>query len=134
MFSRLRDLGTRPTRGRVLAALRQAYLSAFALLAAPGLLLGLAFGRRAALGEAVLLALSVVAALFAGAVFWLAARGRREEATALGGAVRASIQLASAPAVPFLMGCALFGQPTALLGFWGLALALLLVGWLALRP
>ena len=134
MFSRLRELGARPPPARVLSALRQAYLTAFGLLGVPGLLLGLAFGRRATLDLPALLALLGLAALFAGTVFWLASRGRQEESTPLAGAVRASIQLASAPAVPFLMGCGLTSQPGALAGFWGLALALLAAGWRSLRP
>lgn len=134
MFGKLRRLGPAPPRAEVKAALRQVYLGTFALLALPGLLLGLTFARAVRLPSTLLMVLLPLALLLAVLAAWLAARGRAQEETPLAGAVRASIQLASAPAVPFLMGCALLGQPLALAALWGLALALLLGGLLLLRP
>lgn len=119
----------------MLGALREAYLTAFALLGAPGLALGLLFGvlgqggRPSKLEIGALLGLALALALLAAL---LAARGRTRESTPIAGAVRASLQLASAPAVPFLLGCAMLGTPAALALFWVLALLLGLLGWLIL--
>lgn len=134
MFTRLRNLGKHPSPEQVLAALREAYLTTFAFLAAPGVLLGLLLGRDLRIPLGALWALLGVSAVLVGLVVFLTTRARREETEAVPRAVRVSIQLASAPAVPFLMGCALLGQPAAVASLWGLAALVLLAGLAYLRP
>lgn len=134
LFGRLRALGRQPSPARVRGALREAYLTAFALLALPGVLLGLAFGRGLRVEGEVVLILALVGLSLALLVVWLSLRARTREDTRLAGALRASVQLASAPAVPFLIGCAFLGQLPALAVLWGLALLVGLVGWLLVRP
>ncbi|AFZ67866.1 hypothetical protein [Deinococcus peraridilitoris] len=134
LFGRLRSLGKSPDPAQVRAALREAYLTAFGLLAAPGLLLGLMFGRALRLDGAFVIVLLVLAALLALLAIWLAARGKAQEETPLAGAVRACFQLVAAPAVPFLMGCALLGQASAVMALWSLALLIFMVGFWLSRP
>ena len=133
IFRQLRSLSRKPTAEQVRGAVREVYLTVFAFLAVPGLLLGLAFGWQLRASPQTLLVLVALSLVLGALIVWLASRGRAEEETPLAGAVRASTQLASAPAVPFLMGCALLGQPLALAVLWGVALCLLLGGWFLLR-
>lgn len=137
MFPRLRRLAKSPPPAEVRAALREAYLSVFGLIAAPGVLLGalLALVGANPVGFAgpALAALLGVSLACAALVFWLAARARKREEVPLTGAIHESIQLASAPAVPFLLGCAALREPGALAWLWGAALLVLAVGWVRLR-
>ncbi|ADV66272.1 hypothetical protein [Deinococcus maricopensis] len=113
-------LGRYPERPRALRALRAAFGWSFAVPAVPALLVSV-FVRPAltfsGLELGLLLALAVGCAA---ACFWLAARAYRAE-PGLGSAVAASIQVAFAPLVPFLLGCAALRVPWALAALWGLA-------------
>lgn len=135
-YRHLVGLGRRPSPAQVLGALREAYLTGLAFLLVPGVLFGLAvrigLGRGLDPDLPVLLAFVGVAVTCAALAWWLAARGRQQEETPLAGAFRGALQLASAPAVPFLIGCTLLGSPTALALTWGLALVLGVAGWLTL--
>ena len=127
------------TREGLLQAARRAFMLAFAALALPGLPLGALYavlGRPARLDwleGAVLLGL---AATLGGLTLHLAQRAAREPGQKPPqAALTAAIQAATAPAIPFLLGCAFLTQPLALLAFWAVAYALFtaarsrLAGW-----
>ena len=132
LFARLRALGKRPTHAEVVAALREAYFTTLALYAVPGLLLGAVLGRGD-VGTVGLIGLVTIALLLAGATWFLADRTRRDEQFPLQGAIRASIQAASSPAVPFLLACAVWRDTATFLSLLAIALvAFVVLGWLSL--
>lgn len=132
LFARLREIGKNPTPAELTPALREAYLTTFALYAAPGVLLGAALGRGD-VGTIGLVGLAVLASLLAVVTWFLAERTRRDEQFPVQGAIRASIQAASSPAVPFLLACAVWRDAAALLTLLGIALiAFVVLGWLSL--
>ena len=80
--------------------------------------------------------LLVLAATLGGLTLHLAQRAAREPGQKPPqAALTAAIQAATAPAIPFLLGCAFLTQPLALLAFWAAAYALFtaarsrLAGW-----
>ncbi|GGR51488.1 hypothetical protein GCM10008959_10930 [Deinococcus seoulensis] len=121
-------------RAGLLRACRRAYLLALATLAVPGLPLGLLLAavRPLTLGSVGgVLAATVLAAVLAGVAAYLARRSARDEQlSASQAALTGAIQAATAPGVPFLIGCAFLGSGAALLPLWGVALlAHALVWW-----
>ncbi|MFT2720009.1 hypothetical protein ACMT4L_08405 [Deinococcus sp. A31D244] len=129
-------------RAGLLRACRRAYLLALATLALPGLPLGLLLAavRPLTLGSlGGVLGAALLAAALAGVAAYLARRSAQApDLIARQAALTGAIQAATAPGVPFLIGCAFLGSGAALLALWGVALlahALMwwqLPGWL--RP
>ncbi|WP_291430406.1 hypothetical protein [Deinococcus sp.] len=129
-------------RAGLLRACRRAYLLALATLALPGLPLGLLLAALRPLtlsGLGGVLGAALLAAVLAGVAAYLARRSARDpDLSARQAALTGAIQAATAPGVPFLIGCAFLGSGAALLSLWGVALlthALVwwqLPGWL--RP
>ena len=120
-----RDLRGTPEQLRG-ASLRAFHL-AFVALAAPGAVLGLLYTltRPAPYPAPAVAGLFAVALLLGGAALYLARQsGRDPRLTPTQAGLTCAMQLASAPAVAFLLGCAALHQWTALLLLWGLALAL----------
>lgn len=133
MFRRLRELGQGPDQARVLAALRETYLTCALLGAVPGLLvapIALLDGPQAR-STSALLAWVGVALVCALLCVWLAGRAYQRRPD-LPRAVQASIQAAPAPAVPFLMGCATLGDALTVGVLWALALLTGGLVWLLL--
>lgn len=129
--SLLRDVRARSHDGLIRAA-RRAYLLTLLAVAVPGLPLGLGFllTHPTPVSLPALLGLLLLAALLSGAALHFARKVANNtdlpaQQTALSGA----IQAATAPAVPFLLGCTALAQPLALLLFWALALALHALIW-----
>ncbi|PYE55686.1 hypothetical protein [Deinococcus yavapaiensis] len=132
LFSRSRALGKHPTLGELALALREAYFTTLALYAVPGLLLGAVLGRGD-VGAVGLVGLVVIALLLAVVTWFLADRTRRDEQSPLQGAIRASIQAASSPAVPFLLACAVWRDAAAFLSLLAVAaVAFVVLGWVSL--
>ena len=138
MLGPMQGLGDSPSRARLLAALRRAYLLGLAALAVPGLLIGLPLGllSRPPPGLPVLLGLSVAALLCAALALTLAYRRAR---VAVPGTpegrnlvVGAAIQAASAPAAPLLMALTMLSTPLTLLALLALTLLALAAGWASL--
>jgi len=105
-------------------AARRAQALAFAALAAPGLPLGLLYllTRPEPLAFGWVAALALLAAGLALIPLRLARRAARDPAgPPARAALTAALQAAAAPAVPFLMGCAVLAQPAAALALWGIA-------------
>ncbi|MFB9990732.1 hypothetical protein ACFFLM_01850 [Deinococcus oregonensis] len=116
----------------LLRASRRAYALAFAVLAAPGVPLGALYllTRPTPTPLAGLLGLVGVALLLACTALYLARRAARDpllppRRTALS----AAMQAGTAPAVPFLIGCATFSQPVVTVGLWVLTAVLYAAAW-----
>ncbi|MDB5044269.1 MAG: hypothetical protein JWQ08_319 [Deinococcus sp.] len=116
----------------LLRAARRAYTLAFTALAVPGLPLGALYllTRPAPTPPAGVVGLVLVALILAGAALYLARRAARDpllppRRTALS----AAMQAGTAPAVPFLLGCATFSQPAIAAGLWVLAAVLYAAAW-----
>ncbi|GAA0504164.1 hypothetical protein [Deinococcus depolymerans] len=121
-------------RAGLLRACRRAYLLALAALAVPGLPLGLLLAALRPLSPGGLngvLGAVLLAAVLAGVAAYLARRSARDpDLSAPQAALTGAIQAATAPGVPFLIGCAFLGSGAALLPLWGVALvAHALVWW-----
>lgn len=131
-------------RAGLLRACRRAYLLALTALVLPGLPLGLllaAVNPAPLTGLGGALAVTLLAAILAGVTARLARRAAQNpEGPARQAALTGAIQAATAPGVPFLIGCAFLGSGAALLALWGVALlahALVwwqLPGWLRAEP
>lgn len=119
------------THEGLLQAARRAFTLAFAALALPGLPLGALYavlGRPPRLDWPEVAGLLVLAATLGALTLHLAQRAAREPGQKPPqAALTAAIQAATAPAIPFLLGCAFLTQPLALLGFWALGSALFVV-------
>lgn len=105
-------------------AARRAQALAFAALAAPGVPLGLLYllTRPAPLAPGWVAALAGLGAVLALVPLRLARRAARVLPGPPGrAALTAALQAAAAPAVPFLLGCAVLAQPAAALALWGIA-------------
>lgn len=105
---------------------RQAYLKvfhlAFLVLAGPGVLLGGAYwlSRPASYAAGAGLSLAALGLLLGLLALWLARRsGRDSRLPPRQARLTATIQAASAPAAPFLLGCAAFHVPLAWAACWG---------------
>ncbi|UQN07344.1 hypothetical protein [Deinococcus sp. QL22] len=116
----------------LLRAARRAYTLAFVTVAAPGLPLGALYllTRPMPTPPAGIVGLVVVALALACAALYLARRAARDpllppRRTALS----AAMQAGTAPAVPFLLGCATFSQPAVTGGLWMLAAVLYALAW-----
>ena len=133
MLRPLTDLGAAPSPLRLLAALRRAYALNLAVLAVPGLLLGVPLGLLSVppTSPPALLGLAVAAAVCALLALGLAQRrvGAAQPGTPQGrdAALSAAIQAASAPAAPLLMACTALRSPLSALAL----LLLALLGWWA---
>ncbi|WP_102127606.1 hypothetical protein [Deinococcus planocerae] len=131
MFEALaRDLRT-GTPADLTRAARRAFVAAFLVIAVPGLPLGGLYllTRPAPLSAGWVTALVLLAAVLAAAGLHLARLAARDS-TGPGPQVTltAAMQAGTAPAVPFLLGCVFFSQPTALAALWLVsALAFVLV-------
>ncbi|OOV14857.1 hypothetical protein [Deinococcus sp. LM3] len=131
-------------RAGLLRACRRAYLLALAALVLPGLPLGLLLAAVRPLTLSSLggvLGAVLLAAALAGVAWYLARRSAQApDLSARQAALTGAIQAATAPGVPFLIGCAFLGSGAALLALWGVALlahALVwwqLPGWLRAEP
>ncbi len=122
-----RDLQGSPEQLR--GAARLAFHLAFAALAVPGAVLGVLYAltRPAPYPSSGVIGLGAVALLLGGAALYLARQsGRDPRLTPTQAGLTCAMQLASAPAVAFLLGCAALHQWQALALLWGLALALYL--------
>ncbi|WP_291426376.1 hypothetical protein [Deinococcus sp.] len=122
-----RDLQGSPEQLR--GAARRAFHLAFAALAVPGAVLGLLYALTQPPPYPLpgVAGLGVVALVLGGAALYLAKQsGRDPRLTATQAGLTCAMQLASAPAVAFLLGCAALRQWQALALLWGLALALYL--------
>lgn len=113
-------------------AARRAYTLAFLTLAVPGVPLGAVLALWRPLdpgGAGQLISLVALAAALAGVALYLAGRTARDPSLrAPHGLLAAAIQRATAPAVPFLIGCAFLRSGVTVALLWGLALLLFLVG------
>ena len=120
-------------RAGLLRACRRAYLLALAALALPGLPLGalLAAVNPAPLtGLGGVLAVTLLAVVLAGVTARLARRAAQSpDLTARQAALTGAIQAATAPGVPFLIGCAFLTSGAALLPLWGVALLAHVLVW-----
>lgn len=108
-------------------ALLQVFHLAFLALAVPGLVLGgiYALTRPATYPPDAVLGLAVVGLLIGIAAVYMAKNSARDpRLKPQQAALTAAMQLASAPAVPFLLGCTALNQLLALGVLWGLALLL----------
>ncbi|ABF46420.1 hypothetical protein Dgeo_2126 [Deinococcus geothermalis DSM 11300] len=120
------------TPADLIRAARRAQALAFLVLALPGLPLGVLYWltQPAPVPPSGIAALGLLAALLAGAALRLARRAARDPLQAPSrAALGAAMQAAPAPAVPFLLGCVLFGQPAALALLWLVAVLTYLLAW-----
>lgn len=118
-----RDLHT-GAPGDLTRAARRAQGLAFAALAAPGVPLGLLYllTRPEPLAPAWVAALTLLGAVLALVPLRLARDAARDPSVPPArAALTAALQAGTAPAVPFLMGCACLAQPAAVLALWGVA-------------
>lgn len=108
----------------LIRAARRAQLYALLALAAPGLPMGGLYllTRPAPLPTAWLGGVVLLAAALALISLRLAHSAARDPVPpAAHTALNAAMRGATAPAVPFLLGCAFLSQPAALAGLWGLS-------------
>ncbi|WP_104991649.1 hypothetical protein [Deinococcus sp. NW-56] len=119
----VREVGSGQPADLVRAA-RRAQAAGFAVLAVPGLPLGVlyALSGPTLLPPPWVAALAGLGALLAALVLRLAHSAARDPGQPPARAVlTAALQSGGAPAVPFLLGCTLFAQPLAVVAFWALA-------------
>ena len=112
------------TPEQLIRAARRAQGLAFLALAAPGLPLGGLYllTRPVPVPAGWLGAVVLLAAVISLAALRLAHSAARDPVTpAAQTALNAAMRGATAPAVPFLLGCAFLAQPAALALLWGLA-------------
>ncbi len=116
-----------------LARLRGLYLIGLAALGLPGVLVGvpLGFALQPRWPAQISYLLAGVALLCSLLTLWLSWRQARSAET--GSKLSAAVLLASAPAVPLLMACALWRRSDALLLLLPLALLSAAAGWAMLR-
>ncbi|EYB66782.1 hypothetical protein DEIPH_ctg075orf0017 [Deinococcus phoenicis] len=113
-------------------AARRAQAAAFLALAVPGLPLGGLYllTRPAPLAAVWVAALALLAALLALVALRLARRAARDPVQPPARtALAAAMQAGTAPAVPFLLGCAFLAQPAAVALLWGLAVCAYAAAW-----
>ncbi|MEF2276670.1 hypothetical protein V3W47_00030 [Deinococcus sp. YIM 134068] len=116
-------------------AARRAFVAAFLLLALPGLPLGGLYllTRPAPLPAGWVAALALLAAVLAAAALSLARLAARDpKGPPAGAALTAAFQSGTAPAVPFLLGCACLHQPAAFLALWLVSALAFLAAWMSL--
>ncbi len=139
MLAPLTTLGAHPSRSRLLAALRRAYLLGLAALAVPGLLIGLPMGLFSHPQPSLAVLLGLLAAALLSAVLALTLAHRKARAAVPGTpegpglTLQAAIQAASAPAAPLLMALTLVNTPRTLLALLALTVLTLLAGWWSLN-
>jgi hypothetical protein len=113
-------------------AARRALALAFLVIAAPGPPLGALYllTRPAPLSPVWVLALTGLGALLALIPLRLARQAARDPAQAPArAALTAALQAGTAPAVPFLLGCAFLAQPAALAALWSVAVLAFGLAW-----
>lgn len=113
-------------------AARRALVTAFLVIALPGLPLGGLYllTRPAPLPAGWVAALVFLAAVLAAAGLHLARLAARDPSRPRPHvALTAAFQAGTAPAVPFLLGCVFFGQPAALAGLWVVSALAFLAAW-----
>ncbi|SMB95646.1 hypothetical protein [Deinococcus hopiensis] len=121
-----------PSHADLTRAARRAQALALLALAAPGLPLGglYTLTRPAPLTPPWVGAVTLLAALLALVALRLAHLAARDPVgPARGVVLNASMRAATAPGVPFLLGCVFLRQPAALLALWGMAALALLAAW-----
>ncbi|WP_293913119.1 hypothetical protein [Deinococcus sp.] len=119
----------KPAAPATLRRLRGLYLLGLGALALPGVLIGLPLGfmLQPRWSNEITALLAGVAALCAALTLWLAWRQSRSPES--GSRLSAAVLVASAPAVPLLMACALWRRSDALSLLLPLALVAFGLGW-----